>query len=57
VLVGEDDGLHPVAQAELGEQAGDVGLDRGLGDEERGRDLRVGPARRQQPQHLNLPRG
>jgi hypothetical protein len=26
-LVGEDDGLHPVAQAELGQQVADVELD------------------------------
>jgi hypothetical protein len=31
-LVGVDDDLDPVAQAELGHDVADVGLDRGLGD-------------------------
>jgi hypothetical protein len=34
VLVGEDHGLYPVAEAELGEHPGDVSFYRGLGDEE-----------------------
>ena len=29
-FVGEDDGLYPVAEAELGEYAADVSLDRGF---------------------------
>lgn len=35
-LVGENHRLHPVAEAELGEDAGDVGLDRALADEQVG---------------------
>lgn len=30
-LIGQDDGLNAIAHAELGEDAGDVGLDRRLG--------------------------
>ena len=45
-LVGVDHGLHAVAQAELAEQVGDVGLDRRLGDDERLGDLGVARARR-----------
>jgi hypothetical protein len=33
-LIGEDHRLHPVARAELGEDSLDVGLDRGLLDDE-----------------------
>jgi drug/metabolite transporter (DMT)-like permease len=40
-LVGEDHGLHAVPGAEFGQDALDVGLDRGLLDDERGGDLRV----------------
>src|SRR6185437_13722098 len=43
-LVGEDDGLDAVAQAELGEQVTDVGLDGRLADEEVLGDLQVGAA-------------
>ena len=45
-FVGEDHGLHAVAQIELHEDPGDVGLHRGLADDERLRDLRVGQAAR-----------
>ena len=45
-LVGEDHGLHPVAQAELGEHAAEVGLHRRLADEQLGRDLGVRQAAR-----------
>ena len=41
-FVGEDDGLDAVAESELGEQVGDVGLDRGFRDVEVGGDLGVG---------------
>src|SRR2546425_4442449 len=34
-LVGEDHGLDAVAEAQFGQDAADVGLDRGLGEEER----------------------
>jgi drug/metabolite transporter (DMT)-like permease len=40
-LVGEDHRLHAVPGPELGKDALDVGLDRGLLDDERGGDLRV----------------
>jgi hypothetical protein len=35
VLVGEDSDLEAVAEAQLGQHPGDVGLDSGLGDGER----------------------
>jgi hypothetical protein len=38
-LLGEEDGLHPVAQAELGQQVADVGLDGRIADEQGGGDL------------------
>ena len=57
MLVGEHYGLDPVAEAELGEQAGDMGLDRGLRDEQRGRDLGVRQPGGEQPEYLDLPRG
>jgi hypothetical protein len=41
VLVGENHGLYPVAEVELSEHPGDVGLYRGLRDEQRGRYLAV----------------
>ena len=40
--VGERDGLHAVAQPQLGEDVVDVGLDGGFAEEERGGDLGVG---------------
>jgi len=40
-LVGEHDGLDAVAQAELGEQAPDLGLDRRVADDELRRDLAI----------------
>jgi peptidoglycan/LPS O-acetylase OafA/YrhL len=57
VLIGENHGLHPVAQPELGQHPGDVSLDRGLGDGQRRGYLRVGQAGGQQPENLDLPRG
>jgi hypothetical protein len=44
VLVGKNDRLHPVPDAELAENAGDVHLDR-LGDHELVRDLGLRVAR------------
>ncbi len=45
-LVCQDDGLHPIAHCELGEDVADVGLDGRLGYEELGRDFHIGqPAR------------
>jgi hypothetical protein len=40
-LVGEDDGLGPVAKAELGKQVGEVGLHRRFTEEQRAGDLLV----------------
>src|SRR5918994_3711238 len=57
VLVGEDDGLDPVAQTQLREQARDVRLDRGDLDEQRGRDLRVGHPTGYQAQDVGLSGG
>jgi hypothetical protein len=44
VFVGVDGDLHPVPQAELGEDADDVALDGGFAEVEPGRDLGVGQA-------------
>jgi hypothetical protein len=41
-LVGDDDGLRPVAQPQLAQHAADVRLDRFLGDDEMFCYLRVG---------------
>src|SRR4051812_44371007 len=41
-LVGEDDGLDAAADVELGQQAGDMGLDRGLAEPELLRESGVG---------------
>jgi hypothetical protein len=57
VLIGENHGLHPIAQAELGQHPGYVSLDRGLGDGQCRCYLRVGQAGGQQPENLDLPRG
>src|SRR3954470_17039672 len=56
-LVGEDDRLHAVAQAELGQHVGDVGLDRVLAEHELRGDLGVGQAAGDEAQHLELARG
>ena len=53
-FVGVDHGLDAVAQAELAEQVSDVGLDRGLGQEQGGGDFGVGEAGGEHPQHLLL---
>ena len=53
-LVGEHDRLYAVAQAELHQDPGDVGLHGVLGDEQRLGDLGVGQAARDLPQHLGL---
>jgi hypothetical protein len=55
VLVGEDGDLHPVAQAEPGEDAGDVALDGGLAEVETSGDLGVRQALRHQPHHAEFP--
>src|SRR5215208_314408 len=53
-LVGVDHRLHAVAQAELAEQVRDVGLDCGVGEDQRRGDLGVGEAGGEHPQHLLL---
>ena len=55
-LVGQDHGLHPVAQAELGEDVADVGLHGRLADDELGGDLAVGQPARHQLEHVALAR-
>src|SRR4051812_18868307 len=55
VPVGVADGLRPVAQPDLGEHVVDVRLHRGLADHQLLRDLAVGQALGDQPQHLGLP--
>ena len=55
-LVGEHDGLDAVAQPELAQHVGDVGLDRRVAEDERRGDLGVGHAAREQQQHLVLAR-
>jgi hypothetical protein len=49
--------LHPVSQAELGEDVRDVRLDGGLADVELAADLRVGQAGRDQPEDLRFALG
>ena len=56
-LVGEHDGLDAVAQAELREQARDVGLDRRVADDELRRDLGVRQPARDELEDLELARG
>ena len=53
----EHHGLHPVAEAELLEDVGDVRLHGGLADVELGADLRVGQPSRDQPEDLQLALG
>jgi hypothetical protein len=48
-LVGDHDGLRTIPQAELGEHAGDVGLDRVLAEHELAGDLGVGAATAEEP--------
>jgi hypothetical protein len=57
VLIGENNGLHPIAQAELSQHPSHVSLDCGLGDGQCRRYLRVGQAGGEQPENLDLPRG
>ena len=55
--VREHDGLHPVAQVELGQAVRDVGLDGGLAQDEPFGDLGVGQSLAEQLQHLALALG
>src|ERR1700677_5348247 len=53
-LGGEDDDLDAVAQAELGEDPRDMGLDRRLAERQRGGELRVAEAACDQADYLEL---
>jgi hypothetical protein len=53
-LIGQDHGLHSVAESELGQQVAHVCLDRRLADEQGARDLGVAAAPGQQHQDLPL---
>ena len=55
--VGGDDQLHPVAYADLGDQAGDVALHGGGGDEEGVADLDGRLALGEEPEHVGLAPG
>src|ERR1035441_2650497 len=57
MLQAEDRGLGPVGETELGQDAGDVALDRLLADRQRAADLPVGPAAGHLAQHVEFPRG
>ncbi len=56
-LVGQDDGLDPVAQAELGQQVAHVRFDGGLADDEVGGYLGVGEAAGEPQQDVVFPGG
>src|SRR4051794_36290049 len=56
-LVGQDDGLHAIANSELREEARDVGLDRPFADGEPGGELGVALATREPQQHVALTLG
>src|SRR5918996_6438544 len=56
-LIGEDHGLHAAREAELGEHATDVALDRALLKMQVGGDVGVAAARRDPEQHVALARG
>ncbi|GAA3126087.1 hypothetical protein GCM10020001_054020 [Nonomuraea salmonea] len=53
----EDGRLYAVGQAQLGQHAADVGLDRGLRQAQLAADLRVGQAAGQGPDDVLLPAG
>ena len=55
MFVGVDGNLHPVPQAELGEDAGDVALDGGLAEVEPGGDLGVRQALGHEPHDAEFP--
>src|SRR5260370_1948481 len=55
VFVGVYGDLHPVAQIELGEDAGDVALDGGLAEVEPGGDLGIRQALGYQPDDAEFP--
>lgn len=55
-LIREHRGLDPVAERELGQDAGHVRLDGRFAQEQRGADLGVGAAVRDQGENLQFPR-
>src|SRR5262249_25478206 len=57
VLVSGDNGLYPVAEAELGEYAADVCLDRGFAQVQGRRDLSIGHSVSDHAEHLAFPCG
>jgi hypothetical protein len=54
-IVGEYHGLDSVPQFQLGQEMGDVGLDRGRADIQVGRHFGVGVSTGHQAQHVHLP--
>jgi hypothetical protein len=56
-FVGGDDGLYPVAAAQLHQDVADIGLDGGFAGEELAGDSAVGQAARDLDENLGLPRG
>jgi hypothetical protein len=54
VFVGVDDGLDAVAEAEFGEDVGDVGFDGGVAEDELLGDFGVGVSSCEQEQHLGF---
>ena len=56
-LVGGDDGLYPVAAAQLRQDVADVGLDGGFAEEELAGDFAVGQAAGDLDEILGLPGG
>ena len=51
-VIRENDGLDTITQAELHKQTGDMRLDRGFADNERGGDLGVRHSRGDEPEHV-----
>jgi hypothetical protein len=54
-LVGDNDGLDPVAERELHQDPADMSLDGALLDHQLGGYLSVGQPARDEPQHIKLP--
>ena len=57
MLVGVDDGLGAVAELELLQDAGDVGLDGAIADDEPGGNLGVGESAGEELEHLKFAGG
>ena len=56
-LIGQDDGLRPVADIQLLQDPRDVGLDRRVAEEQLAADFGVGQTLRDEPEHVSLARG